>query len=477
MILGFVLRLLFRSFTKIMSCFFNCFRIRDNRRHLPTSKLISRSTPSPSNDVVISQNSLSSLFQPQKSGDSAGKCNFGVGSQGEVDDQGLRDEAKFLKACGTLAGTPAEIKKSSRKLIVSPPGRGSEPSGFHSWLPSASLEKLQLNVQPFEPPTPIKLCQELGDSTSSLENTPSSCISNAEDTERESPDCIEGSRIGVIHSANVTEKNAVSSSPWTATETQRKNKSVRFECETDFSSCGKGKSPYPTPLKLFEDMQTPGTVYPASLEDLPKGKHRVRSQFVFPACGPGANLFQCKILEEKDCDPDQDPSDPVEQPENATRTPGKGLKMVSKENESKEEASLSSHLKPASISQEEKNKAMETAYSQSHYFHKTPASDRPIIGVVAAHWKEDDDSHISRAKWWDGNGIPNSTTKYKEDQKVNWHATPFEERLEKALSEGSLISQRKLVSGKQVDFDEIEEGDTALSQMQASNPGQSVVSF
>ncbi|KAE9614842.1 hypothetical protein Lalb_Chr04g0248951 [Lupinus albus] len=474
MILGFVQRLLFRSFSKIMSCFFNCFRIRNNRRHLPTSKLISTSSSSPSNDVIISQNSLSSLFQPQNS---AGKGNFGVVSQGEGDDQGLRDEAKFLKACGTLAGTPDEIKKSSRKLNVLPSGRDSEPSGFHSWLPSASVEKLQFNVQPFEPPTPIKLCQELRDSTNSLEHTPSSCISNAEDTERESPDCTEGSRIEILQSANLNANNAVSISPWPATDTQRKNKSVRFECETDISSCGKGKSPYPTPLKLFEEMQTPGTVYPASLEDLPNGKHRVRSQFVFPACGPGGNIFPCKILEEKDFDPGQDPSDSVEQSQNATRTPGKGLKTVSKENELKEEASLSSCLKPASITQEVKNKAMETAYSQTQYLHKTPASDRPIIGLVAAHWKADDDSHISRPKWWDGNGIPNSTTKYKEDQKVNWHATPFEERLEKALSEGSLISQRKLVSGKQVDFDEIEEGDTALSQMQSSNQAQSVVSF
>jgi hypothetical protein len=29
-----------------------------------------------------------------------------------------------------------------------------------------------------------------------------------------------------------------------------------------------------------------------------------------------------------------------------------------------------------------------------------------------------------------------------QDQKVSWHATPFEERLEKALSEESVISQR-----------------------------------
>ncbi|KAK8488895.1 hypothetical protein V6N11_075745 [Hibiscus sabdariffa] len=40
-----------------------------------------------------------------------------------------------------------------------------------------------------------------------------------------------------------------------------------------------------------------------------------------------------------------------------------------------------------------------------------------MIGLVSAHWKEDESSRIS-PKWWDGNGILNSTTKYKEDQKT-----------------------------------------------------------
>ncbi|KAJ1385343.1 hypothetical protein SESBI_41765 [Sesbania bispinosa] len=65
-----------------------------------------------------------------------------------------------------------------------------------------------------------------------------------------------------------------------------------------------------------------------------------------------------------------------------------------------------------------RNKGMETAYTQIPH-----SADRPIIGVVAAHGNEDENSHISPAKWWDVNGIPNSTTKYKEDQKVMWHAT------------------------------------------------------
>uniref|UniRef100_A0A6N2KLV4 Uncharacterized protein n=1 Tax=Salix viminalis TaxID=40686 RepID=A0A6N2KLV4_SALVM len=70
-----------------------------------------------------------------------------------------------------------------------------------------------------------------------------------------------------------------------------------------------------------------------------------------------------------------------------------------------------------------------------------------------------------------------STNKYKEDQKVSWHATPFEERLEKALSEESFITQRKPVSGRPIVFDECEESDTALSRLQASTQTKSVVSF
>jgi len=83
-------------------------------------------------------------------------------------------QAKFLKACGTLAGTPIEIRKASEKLKTSPsPDQESDASRFHSWLPNASVEKLQPDVQPFDPPTPIKLCQKLGNSTDSFEYTPS----------------------------------------------------------------------------------------------------------------------------------------------------------------------------------------------------------------------------------------------------------------------------------------------------------------
>ncbi|KHN38345.1 protein JASON-like isoform X1 [Glycine soja] len=440
-VLGFMIRFFFRTFTKAMGCFFACFRIRENRR-TNTSHLITSSTRS--TGVVVSRNRLSSLLFEEERDDSA--RIDGVGFQGDF--QGLKDEAKFLKACGTLTGTPVEIRKASEKLKASPaPDKDSEHSRFHCWLPNTSVEKLQLDVQPFDPPTPINLCQKLGNSMDSFEHTPISFISKAQDTEEDSVDYMEKSWSGNLHTADRSERNVALVSALLATNTQRKNKSVRFESETDLATYGSSSdnrhmkenkspnnqsaykpSPYPTPLKLFDEMQTPGTVYPASLEELHTGRAQVRSQFVYPTNKPGDNALRCKILEERDFNPEEDSSelsDLVEKAQNGTPTPEKGSKRFSNEND-EIKSNLSSRISPVSTIEEH-----------------SPMS----------------------FKWWYDNGIPNSTTKYKEDQKVKWHATPFEERLDKALSEENFISQRKLVCGKPVEFDEIEESDTASSQL------------
>lgn len=49
-------------------------------------------------------------------------------------------QAKFLKACGTIVETPAEIRKASRKLLSSPhDDRDLEPPKYPS-LSNAALE-------------------------------------------------------------------------------------------------------------------------------------------------------------------------------------------------------------------------------------------------------------------------------------------------------------------------------------------------
>lgn len=64
-------------------------------------------------------------------------------------------QAKFLKACGTLPETPAEI----RKAYGSSPIEDSESSKFHSWLPNTSIQRLNLEMEPEQLPT-NKQCED-----------------------------------------------------------------------------------------------------------------------------------------------------------------------------------------------------------------------------------------------------------------------------------------------------------------------------
>lgn len=57
--------------------------------------------------------------------------------------------------------------------------------------------------------------------------------------------------------------------------------------------------------------------------------------------------------------------------------------------------------------------------------------ERPIFGSLADHWEA---ALTTKRPVWDGRGILNDTNKYREDQKVMWHAVPFEERLAQALA-------------------------------------------
>lgn len=82
---------------------------------------------------------------------------------------------------------------------------------------------------------------------------------------------------------------------------------------------------------------------------------------------------------------------------------------LSVQEEMDDEGSLTSWFKPISAKQDGSNKPLSSISSQN----KKPPRDRPILGMVAAHWN-DEGLPSDPPKWWDGNGIPNSTNKYKE---------------------------------------------------------------
>ncbi|KAL7215640.1 hypothetical protein ACSBR1_027733 [Camellia fascicularis] len=459
---------------RAMGCFFGCFRIRDDRRH-PQTHLVSEPLPSKLREPVVSRNPLSSLLlADDKDGLSCkDKKNPALRTpEHGNNNRELKDEARFLKACGTLLETPPELREGSGKFKDLSCDGDSEASKFHSWLPNTSIEKLKLEKQPDQPPTPINLSEKRVKGLDSLEQTPSSSTQDS----------------GVGSVTNQISSTATSSvTPGAfAANVQCRTKSVRFECEDDvisFSSRSSSSeiasqnlkqpqsagnysasklSPYPTPLKLTDEMQTPGTVFPGYLENMANTKNpRIRSQYVYSVQNPIENLSEGKVLKEEDSNTHQQ-SDHVRE--------------TSVEKEFKVEGSLSSWLKPPSTNQDGNNQSSGSISIGKAHLHRTPG-DRPIIGMVAAHWNEDEPTRIS-PKYWDGNGIPNSTNKYKEDQKVSWHATPFEERLEKALSNETSVSQRKPINGTPpIAFEETEESDTAISQLQSSTHAKPVVSF
>ncbi|KAL2900261.1 Protein JASON [Bienertia sinuspersici] len=76
-------------------------------------------------------------------------------------------------------------------------------------------------------------------------------------------------------------------------------------------------------------------------------------------------------------------------------------------------------------------------FSASSSLRRSPSrspDERPLVGV---QWNDrtpaENPGSVSSFK-----GIPNTTSKYREDKRVNWHSTPFETRLERALNTGAV---------------------------------------
>ncbi|KAK1388738.1 Aspartyl/glutamyl-tRNA(Asn/Gln) amidotransferase subunit [Heracleum sosnowskyi] len=477
------LALFYRS---TMGCLLGCFGLRDASSR-PSSPLVSQS-----NTPVFSRNRkrLSSLPLPQE----GSQGSPGNEKQSDVLDsphrdlhfEGLRDEAMFLKACGTLLETPAEIRKASIKLNGSSPTKDSEYPEFHSWLPNTSVQKLNLEMEPDQAPTPKKQCENWVSSSGSSAHEPNSCLETGPMISVSAEDSDAG-KFGMAAHNYASQTASV----------QSRNKSVRFTCPSDTSLPSSKSpsseaysqrteqseswsderasklSPNPTPLQLTDDMQTPGTVFPSYIGNMIVGKNpRIRTQYVQSLANSTENFPHLRVWIQEESSPDQESGHLIksfEQADSATPDPEVRVFINSAEEEMKVEENFSSCMKPQPANQCVNDQRVVTFASDNTYFGNTPG-DRPVLGTVAIHWNEDESSLIS-PKWWDANGIPNSTTKYKEDQKVSWHATPFEERLEKVLSQKHIISQRRNLDGTPpLDFNGNKELDTAVSPRESTIP-------
>ncbi|KAL1823211.1 hypothetical protein ACET3Z_009989 [Daucus carota] len=433
-----------------MACLFNWLRIRVVRAR-PSSPPISQ----PNTESAVSKNRKRLKQSPVSQEGSDGspgteeRCNLLDSPIQDPDFEGLRDEAKFLKACGTILVTPADIHKPSIMLNNLSPSGFSDSSEFDLLLPNTSPQNLNLEMEPDHDCTPNKQCKDWVTCSASSAHDPNSCIRNGQ---------------MIFTSAEESDVDKVDTSVHVftgeTTSVHSRNKSVRFNCPsgTSLSSLGSSSSgsynhsieksespddertsklsPNPTPLKLSDDMQTPGTVFPSYIGKIVVGKNpRIRTQYVQAVGNEIEDFSHLRGLRNHESNPDQQSAHLIKPSEQAN------ISTTDSEEEMKVEPSLSSCMKPLPSNQCANNQWVVNFNSEDTYFGHNPG-DQPIFGTVAAHWNEDNSS-LRSLKSWDGNGIPNSTTKYKEDQKVSWHATPFEERLEKALSEKHVISQRR----------------------------------
>ncbi|XP_031505041.1 protein JASON-like isoform X1 [Nymphaea colorata] len=498
-----------------MGCFFGCFRVKDK----PSVQLFSGAVPPKNRDHLVSRNQLAKLLYASEQLDADGSPvpskgqkptlgnlvhinspSSGVSGDENDDERELKKEVKLLKSWGTLLSTPAELHKATkpvkRSTIADPdaspetysspaPSSGKVERGKKEGLVSTSPENLHEGSRKPQAHENLSFGTHASQRSERL-NKAGVVDCHGEDQRLQQPKDVFVSSEVLIKDSKNNADTLLSNSFRHPVEADHGKKFVHFECtakqsadqlekrfgaaviEDKESLRGAKMSPYPTPLKLTHEMQTPGTVY-THPQNCVNGKNpRIRSQYVHPVARPVENSTQWKALKVgvgslMSYPEEFSPKDGVASPE---RMPGRYWIPVLESCGSSDDAvsgkvsdetvsvdsSLTDWLKPAYS----KDPISRNATTNSNGS-KTSDVDRPIIGLVAAHWN-DEQMSVS-PKCWDGNGIPNSTSKYKEDQKVSWHATPFEERLEKALSEEKFYPQR----GYLFDVDE-NECDTAASR-------------
>ncbi|TYG45167.1 hypothetical protein ES288_D11G153200v1 [Gossypium darwinii] len=107
-------------------------------------------------------------------------------------------------------------------------------------------------------------------------------------------------------------------------------------------------------------------------------------------------------------------------------------------------ASISMKMSPedrpilGALTLEEINKFSASSLTSRRSPSRSPTPDEmPIIGTVGTYWNHESTTTKDSNSGASFKGIPNTTSKYREDKKVNWHSTPFEKRLERALNRGS----------------------------------------
>ncbi|KAL6629904.1 hypothetical protein ACP70R_029669 [Stipagrostis hirtigluma subsp. patula] len=429
-----------------MGCFLSCFRAGPD----PSGHL---------RDPLVRESRLGEAFlDNEKSGEleASGRLEEEDANVGGVDEE-LRREANYLKSCGTISQTPPEILEVSSTIVSEDTNKDKNTSNNAHVTEGETL---------FEG------------------NLPEMFNSDDHDVSRRVQNIV----VGTLREESEPQSSLQDKPSYQDVENQM----------TDSSD-----SPYPTPLVLRGDIQTPGTVYTAYSGTLKSGKRaRASRQFIYPVLRPIENKLQWMELKVDSPVLSSNPpkrrylsTDSTEKSQQAfassTATQAEAPKSVSllfhdncaakDEFVSPEEAKSQNCNQQLLEGGEPLNQNSESGKpgvsSLSHWLKPSPADgeshsntdgnvgdevkepcweksvfDVPIFAASGLNWDNDNPTPVL-PKAWDGNGIPNTTTKYKEDQVVSWHATPFEERLLKVLSDEKPRLQRN-ISGKLIHLEE-----------------------
>uniref|UniRef100_A0A0E0CG88 Protein JASON n=1 Tax=Oryza meridionalis TaxID=40149 RepID=A0A0E0CG88_9ORYZ len=423
-----------------MGCFLSCFRGAGSD---PSGGL---------RDPLVRESRIGEAFLDDETKvEASGTLDGDRGNGGSVDEELMR-EANYLKSCGAIGETPPEMLEGSNQTTEE------ETNGE---LKGAAVSEENLS-EGFN-------CDE----HSALKHE--QCIHEGTDHLLE-----------------------VESVPQSSLQDKSSRQNIRNQ------RLDSNDSPHPTPLVLRGDMQTPGTLNTAYKESLRSGKRaRTNKQFIYPVLRPIENKLQWMELRDDsspvllfnppkrrylstDCSakPQESITNTMAtQTERITSasfsfhdiTAGQDQGVISPE-EYKSENDSRKLLDDADQLKYNPDSERKGVASLSCWLNKPPSSaggsqsdtegkvvkqrcyensvfiDLPIFTASGLNWDNDKPTPVL-PKVWDGNGIPNTTTKYKEDQKVSWHATPFEERLMKVLSDEKPHHQRK-ISGKLIQLDE-----------------------
>ncbi|CAL4971170.1 unnamed protein product [Urochloa decumbens] len=476
-----------------MGCFLSCFRGGSD-------------ASGDLRDPLVRERRLGDAFlnDEKKIDEAGGRLDVEAANGGGVDEELLR-EANYLKSCGTISQTPPEILEISRP---SSPEDTNEvgtvcPEILEISSPSSPEDTDEVGtvcpeILEISSPSSPEDTNESNDTSTNVQVMKETKLFEGNLSELSKPDEPDT----LIHEHNIDEGIVkVESKSQLSLQENPSFQNIRDQ-KTDSSD-----SPYPTPLVLRGDIQTPGTVYSACMGTSKPGKRaRASRQFIYPVLRPIENKLQWMELKAESPVLASHPpkrrnlsSDFSEKPEQtfassmATQTESpksesfpfhdncaeqeeaispeepKGQNVNQQLFEGGEQSkqnseygkhgvsSLSYWLKPSSaddVSHGDTN-TEDSVGKEPCYDYEKNVFDVPIFPASGFNWDIENPTPVL-PKAWDGNGIPNTTTKYKEHQKVSWHATPFEERLMKVLSDEKPLHERKL-SGKLIHLEETAE--------------------